>query len=79
MCRASERGTTCHMVKHSLISAPTQSMPGVGVKSIDLEPLSLTLTLYRIKICTVNLNNTDKHEINLKIKVIVQKCKMVTH
>ena len=53
--------------------------PCVGVKSIDLEPLSLTLTLYIIQICTVNLNNTDNHEINLKIKVIVQKIKMVAH
>ena len=53
--------------------------PCVGVKSIDLEPLSLTSTLYRIQKCTVNLNNTDKYEINLKIKVIVQILKMVTH
>ena len=51
----------------------------MGVKSNDLEPLSLALTLYRIQICTVNLNNTDEHEINLKIKVIVKKIKMVAH
>ena len=51
----------------------------MGVKSNDLEPLSLALTLYRIHICTVNLDNTDEHEINLKIKVVVQKLKMVAH
>ena len=33
--------------------------PCVGVKSIDLESLSLTLTLYRIQICPVNVINND--------------------
>ena len=68
-----------HAIWLSIASFLRRHSPSVGVKSIELEPLSLNFTLYRIQICTVNMNNTDKHEINLEIKVIVQKLKMVAH